>query len=130
MDPHAAPSNPYAVPTEDAEYAAALAHQRRINLPLVFIGLRCIARYVALPFLLPLMATALVGAWRGVATGSVLAGLLVLDVAGVASIVVAVRRLFRDRHPHRRKYLLAAVVLTAIIVVFFVNDLRMTVFSH
>ncbi|MGH3439031.1 MAG: hypothetical protein ACRDRN_21535 [Sciscionella sp.] len=96
----------------------------------MFIGLRCIARYVVLPFLLPLIATALVGVRRGVATGSVLAALLVLDLAGVTSIVVAIRRLFRDRHPHRRKYLLAALFLTAIIVVFFINDVRMLVFSH
>lgn len=131
MDAHPLPSDERAA-TADAEeeWAAAIAHQRRINLPLAFIGLRCIARYIVLPFLLPLIATALVGVRQTVATGTVLAGLAVLDIAGVTSIVVAIRRLFRDGHQHRRAYLLAAVVLTAVIVVFFVNDLRILLWRH
>jgi hypothetical protein len=79
---------------------------------------------------LPILATAVVGAWRGAVSGLVLLILLALDVAGVTSIAGAIRHLFRDRHPQRRKYLLAALVLTAVIVVFFLNDARIVVFTH
>jgi hypothetical protein len=134
-DPHSGPPDARTAPTgedEEAEWAAEaeMVHQRRISMPLVFIGLRCIARYVALPFVLPLLATAVVGAWRDTVSGAVLAVLLVLDVAGVMSIAGAIRHLFRDRHPHRWKYVLAALALTAVIVAFFINDARIVVFAH
>ncbi len=107
-----------------------LETQHRLSVPLLFIGARCLARYVALPFMLPLLATVLVSSWGGLVSGGVLVILLFLDVAGVISIAGTVRHLFRRRHPHRRKYLLAAVALTAIIVVFFINDTRVLEFTH
>jgi hypothetical protein len=127
-DPGPGP-DPGSAPTEE-EWAAAVAAQRRVNMPLLFVGVRCLARYIVLPFVLPILATALVGVWRGMVTGLVLALLLVLDVAGITSIAVAVRGTFRERHPHRRWYLLAALALTAVIVVFFVNDARLLVSAH
>jgi hypothetical protein len=63
-------------------------------------------------------------------TGGLLAVLLVLDVAGITSIAGAIRHPFRERNPHRWWYLLAALALTAIIVVFFINDARMLAATH
>jgi hypothetical protein len=136
MSPHPAPTDPSGALDDAEQQAAAVAErerletQHRLSVPLLFIGARCLARYVVLPFVLPLLATALVGAWGGLISGGVLAILLFLDIAGVISIAGIVRHLFRRRRPHRRKYLLVAVALTAIIVVFFISDTRVLEFTH
>lgn len=69
-------------------------------MPLLVAGLRCIVRYIVLPFVVPLLGVA-TGATLGIATGVSLGVLLLLDVIAVIAIVATLRRLWRPQHPRR-----------------------------
>jgi hypothetical protein len=99
------------------------AGRRPFEIPLLFAGLRCIARYVVLPFALPLLGVA-AGPALDIATGAAVGLLVLLDVIAVISIVATLRRLWPHRHPRRWPYLALALALTGLIAVFLVNDLR------
>jgi hypothetical protein len=91
------------------------SHSAPLETPVLLVGLRCTVRYVALPVVLPLL---------GVAAGAALGVVLMLDGLAVISIVAAVRRLWRLRHPRRWRYLPVAVTLIAVVVVMAVSDTR------
>jgi ABC-type iron transport system FetAB permease component len=93
--------------------AASTTGSRPFETPLLVSGARCILRYIALPFVLPLL---------GVATGAAFGILLLLDVVAAVAIVTTLRRLWRLQHPRRWQYLVVALGLTALIGFFFVND--------
>ena len=81
--------------------------------PLLVSAVRCILRYVVLPFVLPL---------HGVATGAALGILLTVDVIAAIAIVATLRRLWRLQHPRRWQYL--AVALAVLVGFFFMSDAR------
>jgi uncharacterized membrane protein YidH (DUF202 family) len=97
---------------------------RPLRTPLLLVGLRCIARYVVLPFVLPVLAVAF-GATPGIVSGIALGVLVILDVGAVVSIIATLRWLWRHRHPRRWLYLPAAVALIVLVAVFFANDVRL-----
>jgi uncharacterized membrane protein YidH (DUF202 family) len=97
--------------------------KRPLEAPLVLVGVRCVARYVVLPFVLPLVAVTL-GARPGIVTGLALGILVILDVSAIVSIVATLRWLWRHHHPRRWQYVPVASMLTALVAVFFVNDVR------
>ena len=99
--------------------AAAATGRRPLETPLLLVGLRCIARYLALPFVLPLL-----GVTGGIVPGAALSVLLILDVIAVASIVTTLRWLWRHQHPRRWQYLPVAIMLIVVIAVFLVTDTR------
>jgi hypothetical protein len=70
---------------------------RLLGLALLAAAVRCVLRYVVLPFGLPM-----VGLAPGVALGVGLA----CDALAVVATVTAVRRLWAARHPARWRYLL------------------------
>lgn len=102
---------------------APASQSRVFETPLLLAGVRCILRYVVLPFMLPLLGVA-TGATLGVVTGTALALLLILDVAAVVAIVATLRRLWRLQHPRRWQYLPLALALTFLVGLFFANDAR------
>lgn len=89
--------------------------------PLLLIGVRCIARYIVLPFALPLLGAA-TGPALDAVTGAALGILVILDTIAVISTVATVRGLWRHQHPRRWQYLPLALALTALIVFFLVRD--------
>ena len=97
---------------------------RPFETPLFLAGVRCVLRYIVLPFLLPLAGVA-TGASLGVVTGAVLALLLIVDVIAVGAIVATLRRLWRVQHPRRWRYLPLALAFTLLVAVFFANDVRL-----
>ena len=76
--------------------SAGLPPTRLLGWALLASAVRCVLRYVALPFGLPL-----VGLAPGVAAGVGLA----CDAVAVVAAVAAVRRLWATRHPARWRYL-------------------------
>jgi ABC-type iron transport system FetAB permease component len=78
---------------------------------LLVSAVRCILRYIVLPFVLPL--------W-GIATGAALGILLTVDVIATIAIVATLRRLWRLQHPRRWQYLALAVLVGF----FFMSDVR------
>jgi hypothetical protein len=76
-----------------------------------------------LPLLLPVLSVAL-RARPGIVSGLALGMLVILDVGAVVSIIATLRVLWRHRHPRRWQYLPVAAGLTAVVVLFFVNDIR------
>jgi hypothetical protein len=109
-----------------APVALATTGSRPFETPLLFAGLRCILRYVVLPFMLPLLGVA-TGAAAGIVTGASLALLLTVDVIAVVAVVATLRRLWRLQHPRRWYYLPLAVALTLLVGLFFVVDARVLV---
>lgn len=103
--------------------AVAPTSSRPFGPPSLVAGVRCIFRYVVLPFLLPLLGVG-ASATLGIVTGAALGLLLVLDVIAVIAIVATLRRLWRLRHPRRWQYLPVALVLAVLVGSFFVNDVR------
>jgi hypothetical protein len=103
--------------------AAATIRRRPFERTLLFAGVRCTMRYIVLPFVLPLLGAA-TGAAGGIVTGAALGILLILDVIAVISIVATLRWLWRHQHPRRWRYLPLALVLTVLVAIFFMNDLR------
>lgn len=85
--------------------------------------MRCVARYIVLPFVLPLLGVA-TGATFGIVTGAAIGILVILDVIAVISIVVTVRWLWRNQQPHRWAYLLLALALVVLVALFLVIDTR------
>jgi hypothetical protein len=106
----------------DNEESSADTMRRPLQKPLLLVGLRCTARYIVLPFVLPLLGVA-AGA-RGIVTGAALGILVMLDIAAVASIVGTLRWLWRRRHPRRWGYLPVAAALGVLIGLFLVNDVQ------
>jgi hypothetical protein len=83
--------------------------------PLLVSAVRCILRYVVLPFVLPVL---------GVATGAALGILLTVDVIAAIAIVAALRQLWRLQHPRRWQYLAVALALAVLVGLFFMGDTR------
>jgi hypothetical protein len=104
----------------DTDGAAATTARRPLASPLLLVGLRCIARYLLLPFVLPLL-----GATGGIVPGVAFGILMVLDVIAVVSILATLRWLWRHQHPRRWQYLPVAFTLIVVIAVFLVNDTRL-----
>jgi hypothetical protein len=88
---------------------------RPFETPLLLVGLRCTARYLVLPFVLPLL---------GIATGAALGILVILDMIAVISIVTTLRRLWQHQHPRRWHYAPLALALMVLIAYFLVYDTR------
>ncbi|GAB3433200.1 hypothetical protein [Flindersiella endophytica] len=82
---------------------------------LILVGLRCVARYLVLPFVLPLL---------GVVARPTFGILLVVDVIAIASILSTLRAVWSQRRPRRRLYFAFALVLIALILVLLLNDAR------
>lgn len=91
--------------------------------PLLISGVRCTVRYVALPFVLPLLGVA-TGATLGVVAGAALVLLLTLDVIAAIAIVATLRRLWRHHHPRRWQYLPVAMAIAVLIGFFFMTEAR------
>lgn len=106
-------TNPSAISTGHKNSASG---RRPFETPLLLVGVRCIARYIVLPFMLPLI---------GVATGAALGILVILDLIAVVSIVATVCWLWRIQHPRRGQYLPVALALTMLVVFFLVIDARL-----
>lgn len=104
--------------------AAATTTRRPFETPLLLVGVRCVARYIVLPFALPFLGAA-TGATFGIVTGAALGVLLMLDVIAVVSIVATLRWLWRIHHPRRWHYLPVALGLTVLIALFLVIDARL-----
>lgn len=102
---------------------AAATTRRPFETPLLVSGVRCTLRYGVLPFLFPLLGVA-TGPTLGIVTGVALGVLVLLDVIAAISIVATLRWLWRHQHPRRWQYLALALVLTALIAVFLMNDVR------
>lgn len=96
---------------------------RPFETPLLVAGVRCILRYIVLPFVLPLLGVA-TDAALGIVTGAALGILLLLDVIAAISIVATLRSLWRRQHPRRWQYLLVALALAVLVGFFFANDAR------
>jgi hypothetical protein len=111
------------VQPQPPQQGVAATESRPFETPLLLAGVRCILRYVVLPFLLPLAGVA-TGATLGVVTGAALAILVTLDVIAVVAVVATLRRLWRVQHPRRWRYLPLALALTLLIAIFFANDAR------
>lgn len=101
----------------------ATVARRPLELPLLLVGLRCVLRYVVLPFILPLLGV-VTGATRGIVSGAALAVLATLDLIAVMAILATLRWLWRERHPRRWQYLPVAVALTALIAFLLAYDIR------
>ena len=84
-----------------------------LQTPVLVSAVRCILRYVFLPFALPLI---------GIASGAALSILLVLDVVAAIAIVTTLRRLWQTKNPSRWQYLALALVLAVLVSFFFVAD--------
>lgn len=108
----------------DPDPGVATDGRRPLETPLLLVGVRCVVRYIVLPFALPLTAAA-TSATRAVVTGAALGVLVVLDTVAVISIVATLRRLWRHQHPRRWLYLPPALILTALIALLLLNDARM-----
>lgn len=106
-----------------ARQAIATTGSRPFETPLIIAGVRCTARYVVLPFVLPLLGVA-TGATLGIVTGAALGLLLTLDMVAAIAIVATLRRLWRLQHPRRWQYLAVALVLAVLMGLFFMNDAR------
>lgn len=91
--------------------------------PLLVSAVRCTLRYIALPFVLPLLGV-VAGPRLGIVTGAALGILLILDVIAAISIVATLRWLWRYQHPRRWQYMPVALALTVLVAVFLVNDTR------
>lgn len=89
--------------------------------PLLVSAVRCTLRYIALPFVLPLLGVA-AGPRLGIVTGAALGILLILDVITAISIVATLRWLWRHQHPRRWQYLPVALTTTALVAVFLLRD--------
>jgi hypothetical protein len=94
---------------------------RPFETPVLIAGVRCVLRYVVLPFVLPLLGVG-TGATFGVVTGAALGILLTLDLIAVVAIVVTLRRLWRLQHPRRWQYLPLAMALSVVVGLLFAND--------
>ena len=75
----------------DLRGAVATATSQAFQTPLLVSALRCILRYIVLPFVLPLLGVA-TSATLGIVTGAALGIILILDVIAVIAIVATVRR--------------------------------------
>ena len=101
--------------------AGATTSSRPFETPVLIAGVRCVLRYVVLPFVLPLLGVG-TGATLGVVTGAALALLLALDLIAVVALAVTVRRLWQLQHPRRWQYLPLAIALAVLVGFFFAND--------
>ena len=101
---------------------AVPTRSRPFETPLLIAGVRCSLRYIALPFVFPLLAAT--GAMRSAATLAALGILVALDVIAVVSIVATLRWLWRGLHPRRWQYLSVAVALTTLIGFFLIKDMQ------
>lgn len=104
--------------------AVATTGSEAFETPRLFSALRCIARYIVLPFVLPLAGVA-TSATFGIVTGTALGVLLILDAIAVIAIVATLRRLWRFQHPRRCHYLPVALALAALVGLFFIHDAGM-----
>jgi hypothetical protein len=91
---------------------------------LLLSAMRCVIRYVGLPFVLPLAGAATSAAF-GVGTGIALGILLTFDIVAGITVIATLRRLWRLQHPHRWLYLPLALALAVLVGFFFVNDTRL-----
>lgn len=101
--------------------ADASTSSRPFETPVLIVGVRCVLRYIVLPFVLPLMGVG-TGATLGVVTGAALGILLTLDLIAVVALVVTLRRLWRLQHPRRWQYLPLAIAFAVLLGFFFAND--------
>lgn len=101
--------------------ADATTSSRPLEAPVLIAGVRCVLRYVVLPFVLPLLGVG-TGATLGVVTGAARAILLALDLIAVVALVVGLRRLWQLQHPRSWQYLPLAIALAVLLGFFFAND--------
>jgi hypothetical protein len=105
--------------TTSPEVVAAAARQadteRAFGLSIALAGIRCVVKYMLLPFGLPLL---------GISTD--LAAPISLAIGGIAlvSIIWSVRRLWQLQYTWKWLYLLMGIVSTAVIISFIVGDLQ------
>ena len=95
--------------------AVATTSSQPFETPLLVSAVRCLLRYIVLPFVLPLV---------GVATGAALGILLTVDVIAAIAIVATLRRLWRLQHPRRWQYLALALALAVLVGFLFMSDAR------
>jgi hypothetical protein len=88
---------------------------------LIVSGVRCVVRYMVLPFVLPLAGVATAPRF-GIDTVAAFGILLILDVIAGITIVATLRRLWRYQHPRRWLYLPVATMLAVVVGFLFVND--------
>jgi hypothetical protein len=88
---------------------------------LIVSGVRCVVRYMVLPFVLPLAGVA-TAARFGIGTVAAIGILLILDVIAGITILATLRRLWRLQDPRRWLYLPVAMMLAVVVGFFFVND--------
>lgn len=105
------------------QQAQAATGTRPLRTPLLLVGLRCTARYLVLPFVLPLLGVA-TGPALGIVTGAAFGIVVILDMIAIISIVTTLRWLWRHQHPRRWQYLALALALAALVAFLFVNDMR------
>jgi len=103
--------------------AVATASSWPFETALLVSGLRCTARYIVLPFVLPLLGVA-TNATLDIVTGAALGILWILDVIAAIAIVATLRRLWRLQHPRRWQYLPVALALAVVVGFFLVSEAR------
>jgi len=106
------PAVPPALPAAPRLRAA----DRAFNGSLLLSGLRCIIRYVVLPFVLPLLGFTLqVSLNIGIA----------IDLIALVALLFSLRQIWQARHPRRWSYLTLALVVVFAIGVFLAFDFHL-----
>jgi hypothetical protein len=105
----------FAESTPASNQALPTPAQRALTFGLLLSGLRCTVQYLVLPFILP---------WIGV-TGAVPPWItLVLGALALGALARNVRSLWRLHHPRKWSYLQIAFIVTAVLLLFTVVDIR------
>lgn len=89
--------------------------ERTLGLSIAMAGVRCVIKYMILPFGLPIL---------GISADLAAPISLLLGVVALASIIWSVRRLWQMNYAWKWPYLGLGVVSMLVVVVFVVNDLQ------
>jgi hypothetical protein len=100
--------------TEAAEKSAAQSGESAFNLSLAFAAVRCVIKYILLPFVLPVL---------GVATNAAAPITLAINVVAIGSIIYSIRRFWQIGYVHRWRYLGFAGIALLFLVAFVLFDL-------
>lgn len=98
----------------EAEKSAAKSGESAFNLSLAFAAVRCVIKYILLPFVLPIL---------GVATNAAAPITLAINVVAIGSIIYSIRRFWQIGYVHRWRYLGFATVALVFLFAFVLFDL-------
>lgn len=96
--------------------ASVKTAERAFGYSLLLSAVRCIIKYVLLPFVLPLI---------GIAGGLAIGITLVINVIAIISLIASVRTLWRINYSRKWSYLAVAVAAMVFIGFFILFDLKL-----